>query len=102
MPKWFPVQTQFSDWLIKKWYSKRQSELYNIICNVQERWRQHIKRAIGAETPTNNKLYPAMLKYGVENFTFELIEETTRDKLNEREDYWQDFYKAKEYGYSIK
>lgn len=70
--------------------------------NVQERWRQHIKRAIGAETPTNNKLYPAMLKYGVENFTFELIEETTRDKLNEREDYWQDFYKAKEYGYSIK
>lgn len=70
--------------------------------NVQERWKQHIKRAIGAETPTNNKLYPAMLKYGVENFTFELIEETTRDKLNEREDYWQDFYKAKEYGYSIK
>lgn len=70
--------------------------------NVQERWRQHIKRAIGAETPTNNKLYPAMLKHGVENFTFELIEETSREKLNEREDYWQDFYKAKEYGYSIK
>ena len=70
--------------------------------NVQERWRQHIKRAIGAETPTNNKLYPAMLKYGVENFTFELIEETSKEKLNEREDYWQDFYKAKEYGYSIK
>ena len=70
--------------------------------NVQERWRQHIKRAIGAETPTNNKLYPAMFKYGVENFTFELIEETSREKLNEREDYWQDFYKAKEYGYSIK
>ena len=70
--------------------------------NVQERWKQHIKRAIGAETPTNNKLYPAMFKYGVENFTFELIEETTRDQLNERDDYWQDFYKAKEYGYSIK
>lgn len=70
--------------------------------SVQERWRQHIKRAIGAETPTNNKLYPAMLKHGIENFTFELIEETSREKLNEREDFWQNFYKAKEYGYSIK
>lgn len=70
--------------------------------SVQERWRQHIKRAIGAETPTNNKLYPAMFKHGVENFTFELIEETSREKLNEREDFWQNFYKAKEYGYSIK
>ena len=25
-----------------------------------------------------------------------------RSKLNELEDYWQDFYKAKEFGYSIK
>lgn len=71
--------------------------------NVQERWRQHIKRAIGAETPTQNKLYPAMAKFGVENFTFQLIEEITdRKLLDEREDYWQDFYKAKEFGYSIK
>ena len=71
--------------------------------NVQERWRQHIKRAIGAETPTQNKLYPAMAKFGVENFTFQLIEEVTdRKLLDEREDYWQEFYKAKEFGYSIK
>lgn len=71
--------------------------------NVQDRWRQHIKRAIGAETPTQNKLYPAMAKEGLQNFTFELIEEVSdKTKLDEREDYWQDFYKAKEYGYSIK
>ena len=71
--------------------------------NIQERWRQHIKRAIGAETPTQNKLYPAMAKFGSENFTFQVIEEITdRNLLDEREDYWQDFYKAKEFGYSIK
>lgn len=71
--------------------------------NVIDRWKQHIKRAIGAETPIQNKLYPAMAKDGIENFTFELIEEVSdRLKLDEREDYWQDFYKAKEYGYSIK
>lgn len=70
--------------------------------DIAERWKQHIKRGIGAETPTRNKLYPAMLSIGVENFSFEVIEECTRDQLNAREDYWQEFFKAKEFGYSIK
>ena len=70
--------------------------------NIADRWKQHIKRGIGAETPTRNKLYPAMLAIGVENFTFEIVEECDRTKLNEREDYWQDYFKAKEFGYSIK
>ena len=70
--------------------------------DIASRWKQHIKRGIGAEAPTRNKLYPAMLKYGVENFTFEIIEECSRDKLNSREDYWQEYFGAKEFGYSIK
>lgn len=70
--------------------------------NIADRWKQHIKRGIGADVPTQNKLYPAMKKFGPENFTFEIIEKCSRDKLNEREDYWQEFYKAKEFGYSIK
>lgn len=70
--------------------------------NIADRWKQHIKRGLGADTPTRNKLYPAMLSIGVENFSFEIIEECERDRLNEREDYWQDFFKAKEFGYSIK
>ena len=70
--------------------------------NIADRWKQHIKRGIGAETPTRNKLYPAMLQHGVENFTFEIVEECSRAQLNEREDYWQDYFGAKEFGYSIK
>ena len=70
--------------------------------NVADRWRQHIKRGLGAEAPTKNKLYPAMQSFGVENFTFELVEECPREKLDEREDYWQDYFNAKEFGYSIK
>lgn len=70
--------------------------------NLADRWKQHIKRGIGAETPTRNKLYPAMLAIGVENFSFEVIEECPRDQLDAREDYWQDYFKAKEFGYSIK
>ena len=70
--------------------------------NIAERWKQHIKRGIGAETPTRNKLYPAMLELGVENFTFEIVEEVERSKLNDREDYWQEYFHAKDFGYSIK
>ncbi len=70
--------------------------------NIADRWRQHIKRGVGAETPTRNKLYPAMASVGLHNFTFEIIEECDRTLLNEREDYWQDYFKAKEFGYSIK
>ena len=70
--------------------------------NIAERWRQHIKRGVGAEPPTRNKLYPAMLETGVENFTFEIVCECSREQLNEQEDYWQDFFHAKDWGYSIK
>lgn len=70
--------------------------------NIAERWKQHIKRALGAEPMTQNKLYPAMQKDGVWNFTFEIVEVCDKSKLNEREQYWQKFFGAKEYGYSIK
>ena len=70
--------------------------------NIADRWKQHIKRGIGAEAPTRNKLYPAMLELGVENFTFEIVEEVERSKLNDREDYWQEYFHAKDFGYSIK
>jgi len=67
-----------------------------------DRWRQHIKRGLGAETVTRNKLYPAMQSIGVEKFRFEIIEECPINQLNERETYWQEFFGAKEFGYSIK
>ena len=70
--------------------------------NIADRFKQHIKRGIGAEAPTRNKLYPAMLEVGVENFTFEIVEECDKSKLNERADYWQEFFHAKDFGYSIK
>lgn len=70
--------------------------------SLSDRWKQHIKRGVGAEAPTRNKLYPAMYELGPENFTFEVLEECDKSLLDEREDYWQEFYQAKEFGYSIK
>lgn len=70
--------------------------------NVPERWRQHIKRGVGAEPVTQNKLYPAMKEIGVENFMFELLEECKANELTPREKYWTDFYEAQTYGYTVK
>lgn len=70
--------------------------------DIAARWKQHIKCALGADPAPNNKLYPAMQEVGPENFTFEVIEECEPEALDEREQYWQDFYKAKEFGYSVR
>jgi len=37
-------------------------------------------------------LYKSFIKYGVENHTFEIVEECLFEDLNCRERYWQDFY----------
>lgn len=65
--------------------------------DIRERWRQHIKTALSS-APATNILYQAMKKYGPENFTFEILEEVPKNKLNEREVYWIDFYDLKERG----
>ena len=39
-----------------------------------------------------------MQRSGIYNFIFEVLEEVPRDKLNEREIYWIEFYKTKDLG----
>lgn len=67
--------------------------------DIKERFRQHIKSGL-SHSVTANKLYQEMYKQGPENFTFEILEQVPRDKLNERETYWIDFYKTKEVGFN--
>ena len=68
--------------------------------DIAERFKQHIKCGLGIDTP-NNMLYKAMLKDGVENFIFEVIEECDRCQLNDRETYYIDFYRSQEHGYNM-
>ena len=68
--------------------------------NLADRWKDHIKAGLGIDTP-NNMLYTAMIKDGVENFTFEVLEECERGSLNDREKYYIDFYRAQEHGYNM-
>ena len=68
--------------------------------DIAERFKQHIKCGLGIDTPSN-MLYKAMLKDGVENFIFEVIEECDRCQLNDRETYYIDFYRSQEHGYNM-
>lgn len=69
--------------------------------DVSERWKQHIKRGLGAEPITRNKLYPAMFEEGPENFSFELLEDCERSALNEREKYWIEYFHGQDFGYNV-
>lgn len=65
--------------------------------DIRERFRSHIRTSLGS-APSSNKLYQEMKKYQPCNFLFEILEEVPRNSLNERETYWIDFYKTKDYG----
>ena len=66
--------------------------------NVKDRWQQHCKTVFGAGTIAHSILHTTMQRDGLQNFTFELIEEVPKEKLSEREKYWINFYGSKEYG----
>ena len=68
--------------------------------DISERFKQHIKCGLGIDAPSN-KLYLAMQKDGVENFSFEVLERCTPERLNELEKYWIDFYQSNKYGYNM-
>lgn len=66
--------------------------------DVKTRWINHVKTAFGCGTIAHSILHTTMQKDGVENFTFELLEEVPKDKLTEREKYYIQFYDSKKYG----
>ena len=71
--------------------------------DIHRRWRMEVADSKNANNHSYDyPLMKAFRKYGIDNFKFEIIEECPRDKLDEREDYWQEYFKAKEFGYSIK
>lgn len=66
--------------------------------DIASRFKQHIKCGLGIDAPASNKLYKSMLEDGVWNFSFELLEECPKDKLNERESFWIDLYQTNKVG----
>lgn len=68
--------------------------------DVYTRWNQHCKCGLGIDTPPGNKLYKAIQEYGLDNFTFELVEECPQSELNEKEKYFIELYQADTFGFN--
>lgn len=65
--------------------------------NPEERWKEH-QRESKKERNNHRALYRAMQKYGIENFTFSILEETDNPEQREQ-DYIID-YNSYHYGYN--
>lgn len=70
--------------------------------NVHDRWQQHSKAAFNCGTISHSTLHTVLKKDGIENFTWELLEEVPKDKLREREKYYINFYESQKYGLNQK
>lgn len=57
--------------------------------NIEKRFKQYSSLS---QTKLQKRLHYSFNKYGVNNHTFEVIEECSIKLLNYRERYWQDFY----------
>lgn len=66
--------------------------------DIRARWQQHAKSCFHCGTISHSSLHSIMEKDGIWNFTWEVLEEVSKDKLTEREKYWINFYDTKKYG----
>lgn len=68
--------------------------------DVATRWKTHAKCGLDIDRPLGNKLYQAMREYGIQNFSWELLETCSRDELDEKEKYYIELYNSYNYGYN--
>jgi uncharacterized protein YukE len=67
--------------------------------DIRTRFRDHIKAGLGISS-SNNRFYTEMRDVGPENFMYEIIEKCHKNKLNERERFWIDYYQSMDWGYN--
>ena len=70
--------------------------------SVRKRLTDHIKSSVGISTIADQRIHQAMRDEGIWNFTFELIEECSKEQLNEREKYYINFFSTEKLGYNQK
>lgn len=69
--------------------------------NIEKRWKAHIERSKNEFNKEYNKvLYKAFRKYGIENFSFEILEKCSKEELKEKEIYWIEYYNTYKKGYN--
>ena len=69
--------------------------------DIRNRWANHLKTALGVDGgAAHARFHDALGEIGIENFTFEILEDCPKDKLNEREKYYINFYQSNDFGWN--
>lgn len=77
--------------------------------NIERRTKEHLRSAQPDKYSKKNErdsktpIHLAMQKYGIQNFSFSILEECSVEQLNEREKYWIKYFQSnnKEKGYNL-
>ena len=67
--------------------------------NPELRWREHINITYYSKG-NRHHLHNAILKYGLENFDFKILEEVPEEKINDREKFWINYFDSYTNGYN--
>lgn len=79
------------------WMNRETNECYiGQSVDIQRRKQQHIYSSQKEDSP----LYRAMRKYGLEKFSFSILEECSIEQLDERERYWIKYFDSYNKGYN--
>ena len=62
--------------------------------HIEQRWKEH------QQLSRKSLIHKAIEKYGINNFTFEILEECSRELLNEKERFYIELYQADQFGYN--
>ena len=68
--------------------------------DIKKRLTEHVKGAFHISTIADQEIHRVMGREGIDKFSFEVLEKVEKDKLNEREKYWIEFYQTQSYGYN--
>ena len=68
--------------------------------DIKKRLTEPVKGAFNISTIADQEIHRVMGREGVDKFSFEVLEKVEKEKLNEREKYWIDFYQTQSYGYN--
>lgn len=60
--------------------------------NLHKRLLDYLR--VDSKIKSQIKIYNSIMKYGIENHVFQVLEECAVEILNKRERYWQDFYEV--------
>ena len=69
--------------------------------DIQARWMSHRRNAIAKDKVRKYALYRDIRRYGFEAFDFSVLEECTQFQLNDKENYWIEYYSHITHMYNI-